>query len=83
MDTDTRVKKVLSKALIVDDSLVVDSALLADDLGITSLDRFELLIDLEEEFGLEIDERDFEGIKTVADVERRIKQMMERQTHSP
>jgi acyl carrier protein len=83
MDTDTRVKKALSKALIVDDSLVVDSALLADDLGITSLDRFELLIDLEEEFGLEIDERDFEGIKTVADVVRRIKQMMERQTHSP
>ena len=83
MDTNARVKKVLSKALVVDDSLVVDSALLAEDLGITSLDRFELLMDLEEEFGLEIDEQDLYGVKTVADVVHRIEQMSERQTHNP
>jgi acyl carrier protein len=83
MDTASRVKKVLSKALVVDGSLVVDSALLAEDLGITSLDRFELLMDLEEEFGLEIHEEDLEGVKTVADVVRAVARKTERQEHSP
>ncbi len=82
MDTDTRVKKVLSKALIVDDSLVHDGALLAEDLGITSLDRFEFLMDLEEEFGMEIDEQDLDGIKTVADVVHCIVRKTERREHS-
>lgn len=68
MDTDARVKRVLSKALIVDDKLILDSALLVEDLGVTSLDRFELLMSLEEVFGIEISEQDLEGVKTVADV---------------
>ena len=68
MDTDARVKKVLSKALIVGDNLILDTAQLVEDLGVTSLDRFELLMGLEEEFGIEITEQDLEGVKTVADV---------------
>lgn len=73
METDVRVKKVLSKALIVDDSLILDKALLVEDLGVTSLDRFELLMGLEEEFGIEISEQDLENVKTVADVVNCIK----------
>lgn len=68
MNTGARVKRVLSKTLIVDDKLILDSALLVEDLGVTSLDRFELLMSLEEEFGIEISEQDLEGVKTVADV---------------
>ncbi len=68
MNTDSRVKKVLSQALMVDDSLINDSALLVEDLGVSSLDRFELLMGLEEEFAIQIDENDLEGVKTVADV---------------
>jgi acyl carrier protein len=83
MDTESRVKKVLSKALVVDDSLVLDNALLAEDLSITSLDRFELLMALEEEFGMEISEQDFEGVKTVADVVHCIERKTGRQKHSP
>lgn len=83
MNTDSRVKKVLSKALIVDDSLVLDNARLAEDLGITSLDRFELLMALEEEFGIEIGDHDLEGVKTVADVVRCIELKMEPQEHGP
>ncbi len=83
MDTDFRVKRVLAKALVVDDKVVLDSALLAEDLGITSLDRFELLVDLEEEFGIEINEEDLEGVKTVAEVVRRIEQKIARQESGP
>jgi acyl carrier protein len=38
---------------------------LVDDLGIDSLEIFEIVMSLEEEFGLEIPNEDVEGIKTV------------------
>jgi acyl carrier protein len=83
MDTDSRVKKALAQVLLVDDSRIVDSALLVEDLGISSLDRFELLMVLEEEFGVEIDEQELDGVKTVADVVSRIAQKTERQEQRP
>jgi len=49
---------------------VRDDALLVDDLNVGSLDRFELIMDLETEFGLEIREEDLVGAKTVGDVVR-------------
>ena len=39
-----------------------------DDLGADSLDLFELVMALEEEFGLEIPSEELEGIETVGDV---------------
>jgi len=70
LDTDSRIKAILAKALLVDPERIRDEALLVDDLGVSSLDRFELIMDLEAEFGLEIHEEDLVGAKTVADVVR-------------
>ena len=70
LDTGGRVKAILAKALLVDPELVRDDALLVDDLNVSSLDRFELIMDLEAEFSLEIREEDLVGAKTVADVVR-------------
>lgn len=70
MDTGSRVRKILAKALVLDPALVRDEAQLVDDLGVSSLDRFELIMDLEEEFSLEIREEDLVGAKTVADIVR-------------
>ena len=70
MDTGGRAKAILVKALLVDPELVRDDALLVDDLNVGSLDRFELIMDLEAEFGLEIREEDLVGAKTVGDVVR-------------
>ena len=39
-----------------------------EDLGADSLDLFELLMALDDEFGVEIPEADTENIKTVGDV---------------
>ena len=61
---------MLVKALVVDPDRISDGALLVDDLGVSSLDRFELIMDLEAEFGLEIREEDLVGAKTVADIVR-------------
>jgi acyl carrier protein len=68
LDTDSRIKAILAKALLVDPERIRDEALLVDDLGVSSLDRFELIMDLEAEFGLEIHEENLVGAKTVADV---------------
>jgi acyl carrier protein len=70
LDTGDRVRKILAKALVLDPALVRDDAHLVDDLGVSSLDRFELIMDLEEEFSLEIREEDLVGAKTVGDVVR-------------
>jgi acyl carrier protein len=70
LDTGGRVKAILAKALLVDPELVRSNALLVDDLNVGSLDRFELIMDLEAEFGLEIREEDLVGAKTVGDVIR-------------
>ena len=39
-----------------------------DDLGADSLDIVELIMNIEEEFGLEISDQEAENIKTVQDV---------------
>jgi acyl carrier protein len=83
MDTDARVKRVLAKALIVDDSLIVDSALLVEELGVTSLDRFELLMGLEEEFKIEMEEHDMEGVRSVADVVHCVERKARQPEQSP
>jgi acyl carrier protein len=70
LDTGNRVRAVLAKALLADPEQVRDEALLVDDLGVSSLDRFELIMDLEVEFGIEIREDDLVGAKTVADIVR-------------
>ena len=75
MDTGSHVRAILAKALMLDPLLVRDEALLVEDLGFSSLDRFELLMELEESLGLEIQEGDLAEAKTVADVIRCIDQL--------
>ena len=72
MDTASRVRAILAKSLLIDPVLVRDEAVLVDDLGFGSLDRFELLMDLEESFGIDIREDDLASARTVADVIRSI-----------
>ena len=43
-----------------------------EDLGVDSLDLFELVMELEEEFGIEIPSEDLENLATVADVAKYI-----------
>ena len=60
-----RVKKLLVEHLGVEADKVVDSANCVDDLGADSLDTVELLMAVEEEFGIEISDDQFEKIVTV------------------
>ena len=62
-----RVKKIVIEHLSVDADKVVDKANFIDDLGADSLDTVELVMAIEEEFGVEIPDDAAETIVTVGD----------------
>lgn len=63
-----KMKSIIADQLSVDaDSIQADSNS-KEDLGADSLDLFELVMALEEEFGVEIPSEDLESIATVNDV---------------
>lgn len=62
-----KVKAIVAEQLGVDESEVTEEASFIDDLGADSLDTVELVMALEEEFGIEIPDEDAEKIGTVKD----------------
>ncbi len=64
-DVDAKVKKIISEQLGVPESDVKPQASFVNDLGADSLDTVELVMALEEEFGIEIPDEDAEKIATV------------------
>ncbi len=60
-----RVKKIIVEQLGVKEEAVTDNASFVDDLGADSLDTVELVMALEEEFGIEIPDSEAENIRTV------------------
>jgi len=62
-----QVKKVVVEQLGVSESEVTREASFVDDLGADSLDTVELVMALEEAFGMEIPDEDAEKIKTIGD----------------
>ena len=64
-DVADRVKKIVVEHLGVEEDKVTDSASFIDDLGADSLDTVELVMALEEEFGIEIPDEDAEKITRV------------------
>jgi len=64
-ELESKVRKIIAERLIVDESNVTNTAELIVDLGADSLDLIELIMAMEEEFKLEILDREVEHIKTV------------------
>lgn len=63
-----RMKPIIAEQLSVEEDAVKADANFKEDLGADSLDLFELVMALEEEFGVEIPSEDLESIVTVNDV---------------
>ena len=68
-----KVKKIVVEQLGVEADDVKPEASFANDLGADSLDTVELVMALEEEFGIEIPDDAAEGIATVQDAVNFIK----------
>ncbi|MDQ0299099.1 acyl carrier protein [Salibacterium salarium] len=67
-DTLERVKKIVVERLGVEESEITREAKFKDDLGADSLDVVELVMELEDEFDLEISDEEAEKIVSIADV---------------
>mgnify|MGYP001448535645 CR=1 FL=1 len=65
MSTFDKVKEVVIDKLGVEEDAIKMEAHFIDDLGADSLDTVELIMELEEEFGIEIPDDDAETIMTV------------------
>jgi len=63
-----KVKSIVAEQLGVKQEEVTSEASFIDDLGADSLDTVELVMALEEEFGIEIPDEDAEKITNVGDV---------------
>ena len=62
------IKAIMVEALNLDETQVVSTASLKDDLAIDSLDAAELLMELEDQFGVRIDEKHASTFVTVGDI---------------
>ena len=65
MSTFDKVKEGIIDKLGIEDSKIESGSSFVDDLGADSLDTVELIMQLEEEFGIEIPDEDAEKITTV------------------
>jgi len=68
MSLKDKVYKVIADKLEIDVDEIVPEASFVDDLGADSLDLVELIMSMEEEFELDIDDKDAEKLRTVQDV---------------
>jgi len=60
-----RVKNIVAEQLGIEKEKITNEASFVDDLGADSLDTVELVMALEEEFGMEIPDEDAEKIATI------------------
>jgi|TARA_B100000809_G_C14961558_1_gene467587 acyl carrier protein len=66
MSTFDKIKEVIIDKLGVDESAITEEAHFVNDLGADSLDTVELIMEFEEEFGIEIPDEDAENITSVS-----------------
>jgi acyl carrier protein len=72
--SEDRVKEIIAKELEVEIKQLAPEAKFIEDLGADSLDIVELVMALEDEFGLDIPDEDAEKLKTVGDAMNYLKQ---------
>ena len=63
-----KIKAIIAEVLNVDENEITMETTFTDDLGADSLDLFELVMALEDEYSVEIPAEDLENLATVGDV---------------
>ncbi|MCI8511301.1 MAG: acyl carrier protein [Lachnospiraceae bacterium] len=68
-----KMKELIADQLSIDAGTVTEESSFKDDLGVDSLDLFQLVMALEDEYSIEIPSEDLQGLATVGDVMRYLK----------
>ena len=71
-----KIQKIISEVLSVDPEDITMETKFVDDLGADSLDVFQIIMGIEEEFDVEIANEDAENIVTVSDAVEQIKKAL-------
>lgn len=68
IETEKKINRILTQKLGVNEQKVTPNANIINDLGADSLDQVEVVMDLEDEFDIEIPDEDLDNFKTVQDI---------------
>ena len=69
-----KIREMIAENLNIDMNTITEDASFKEDLGVDSLDLFELVMALEEEFGVEIPTEDLETLTTVGAVAKYVEE---------
>ncbi|MCQ2523185.1 MAG: acyl carrier protein [Lachnospiraceae bacterium] len=72
-----KIVEIIKEQLNIDDVEITEETSFKDDLGVDSLDLLELVMAFEEEYDMELEPEELEGIHTVGDVIEYIKSNVE------
>jgi len=80
-DVSEKVKAIICDQLMVDKEEITDKSSFVEDLGADSLDTVELIMEFEDEFGIEISDEQAEKISTVGEAVAYLEKLLaEKQT---
>ena len=68
MDTFERIRELLAEQLDIDEEKITMDSNILEDFEADSLDVVDMVMSLEDEFGVEIPDEEIENIKTVGDI---------------
>ncbi|HIZ66526.1 MAG TPA: acyl carrier protein [Candidatus Blautia pullicola] len=71
-----KLQKIIAEVLNVDTEEITTETTFVDDLGADSLDIFQIMMGIEEEFDIEIPTEDVEQIVSVGDAVEQIKRLV-------
>lgn len=74
-----KIKEVVAEQLGVNVEEIKEETSIKDDLNADSLDLFQIIMALEEEFSIEIPTEDAENIQTIGDIENYILERKEKE----
>ena len=72
-----KLQKIIAEVMGMDESEIRPEMTFVDDLGADSLDVFQIIVEIEDEFDIKIDDGDAEKISTVQDAADQIKKAVE------
>ena len=63
-----KIRTILAEQLDIDENTITPDSLLVEDLGADSLDAIDIVMSVEDEFGIEVPDEIIEKIESVSDI---------------